>query len=137
MRLHTSKFLQRYRAIRSSQICEFVKRFQKFDQKHFEKNVEVDRGSLCKPPPQLSTTEWSPKQILLIQPKLSVAVMNPVSSGVTYISWTRFWHRLTYLRRWLVATDTFFDASRVTIELKMLIFRRLLYRFWRWFITLL
>ena len=46
MRLYTSKFLQRYRAIRSSQMCKFVKRFQKFDQKHFEKNVEVDRPEL-------------------------------------------------------------------------------------------
>ena len=46
MRFHTGKFLQRYRAIRSSQICKFVKRFQKFDKKHVEKNVEVDRPEM-------------------------------------------------------------------------------------------
>ena len=94
-------------------------------------------GNLCKPLPQLSTTEWAPKRKFLIESKLSVAVVNPVTSRVTFVSWTRFRCRLTHLGRCLVATDDFFGVSRAKMELKMLIFRALLYWFWRWFITLL
>ena len=45
-----------------------------------------DFGNLCKTPPQLSTTEWAPKRKFLIESKLSVAVVNPVTSRVTFVS---------------------------------------------------
>ena len=71
-----------------------------------------------------------PQWKCLSEQERCMTMVNPVSSGVYFVFWTRFWYRLTHLRRCLVATDTFFTASRVKLELKMLIFEENMFSMW-------